>query len=63
MPATDTTTKYVFFYVLHYACSAYWVGISPLLWAKIGLASTAEDVPSSPMLDSFPISFTDEESP
>lgn len=49
VPAKDTTTKYVFFYVLHYSVSAYVLALFPLLAKKIKLTSDDAEA-SSPIL-------------
>jgi hypothetical protein len=49
VPATDTTTKYVFYYVLHYSVSAYALALFPLLAKAIRLTSRTAEA-TSPML-------------
>ena len=49
VPAEDTTTKYVFYYVLHYSLSAYVVALFPLLAKRMKLTSGNAEA-TSPIL-------------
>lgn len=49
VPATDTTTKYVFFHALLYGVTAYSVALFPLLGQKLKLNNTSEEA-STPIL-------------